>query len=51
MGLTPFRDQGHPCPSASEQPGMEDATRWLRSFVTEVPVAFVPAKDPLWTGR
>jgi hypothetical protein len=27
---------------------MEDATRWLKTFVTEVPVAFVPAKDPFW---
>lgn len=32
----------------SEQPGMEDATEWLRTFVTEVPVAFVAAKDPFW---
>jgi putative NIF3 family GTP cyclohydrolase 1 type 2 len=32
----------------SEQPGMEDATRWLKTFVTEVPVEFVPAKDPFW---
>jgi putative NIF3 family GTP cyclohydrolase 1 type 2 len=35
----------------SEQPGMEDATRWLRTFITEVPVTFVPAKDPFWTMR
>jgi putative NIF3 family GTP cyclohydrolase 1 type 2 len=35
----------------SEQPGMEDATRWLQSFVKEVPVGFVPAKDPFWTFR
>lgn len=32
----------------SEQPGMDDATRWLKTFVTEVPVTFVPAKDPFW---
>jgi putative NIF3 family GTP cyclohydrolase 1 type 2 len=32
----------------SEQPGMEDATRWIKTFVTEVPVEFVPAKDPFW---
>jgi putative NIF3 family GTP cyclohydrolase 1 type 2 len=32
----------------SEQPGMEDATRWLTTLVTEVPVTFVPAKDPFW---
>ena len=32
----------------SEQAGMEECTRWLKSFVTEVPVEFVPAKDPFW---
>ena len=35
----------------SEQPGMEDVTRWLRTFVTEVPVGFVAAKDPFWEQR
>ena len=35
----------------SEQPGMEDATRWIKTFVTEVPVAFVPAKDPFWLAK
>ena len=35
----------------SEQPGMEDATQWLKTFVTEVPVAFVPAKDPFWKAK
>jgi putative NIF3 family GTP cyclohydrolase 1 type 2 len=32
----------------SEQAGMEECTRWLKSFVSEVPVEFVPAKDPFW---
>lgn len=32
----------------SEQAGMEECTRWLKSFVTEVPVEFVPANDPFW---
>jgi putative NIF3 family GTP cyclohydrolase 1 type 2 len=32
----------------SEQPGMEDATRWLAGFVTEVPVRFVATRDPFW---
>ncbi len=32
----------------SEQAGMEECARWLRTFVTEVPVDFVPAKDPFW---
>ncbi len=30
----------------SEQPGMEECARWLKTFVTEVPVQFVPAADP-----
>jgi putative NIF3 family GTP cyclohydrolase 1 type 2 len=30
----------------SEQAGMEECTRWLKSFVTEVPVSFVPAPEP-----
>jgi len=32
----------------SEQAGMDECTRWLRTFVTEVPVEFVPARDPFW---
>lgn len=32
----------------SEQAGMEECTRWLKTFLTEVPVEFVPAKDPFW---
>jgi putative NIF3 family GTP cyclohydrolase 1 type 2 len=33
----------------SEQPGMEDLAKWLRTFVTGVPVQFVPAEEPFWT--
>lgn len=33
---------------SSEQGGMIFATGWLKSFVTEVPVKFVPAADPFW---
>lgn len=33
----------------SEQAGMEECTRWLRTFVTEVPVEFVPAREPFWS--
>lgn len=33
----------------SEQNGMEECTRWLREFVQQVPVEFVPAKQPFWT--
>jgi len=32
----------------SEQGGMEECARWLRSFVSEVPVRFIAAQDP-WT--
>jgi len=32
----------------SEQAGMDECARWLRTFVTEVPVDFVAAKDPFW---
>ena len=33
----------------SEQPGMEECARWLKGFVKDVPVEFVPAKQPFWT--
>ncbi len=32
----------------SEQAGMEECTRWLKGFVKDVPVEFVPAKQPFW---
>jgi putative NIF3 family GTP cyclohydrolase 1 type 2 len=32
----------------SERPGMEECTRWLKGFVRDVPVEFVPAKQPFW---
>lgn len=35
----------------SEQPGMEDAAAWIKTFVTEVPVEFVAAKDPFWPAK
>ena len=28
---------------------MEECTRWLKGFVTQVPVEFVPATQPFWT--
>jgi len=34
----------------SEQQGMEECVRWLGTFVTEVPVRFVPAPDPFQEG-
>jgi putative NIF3 family GTP cyclohydrolase 1 type 2 len=33
----------------SEQPGMEECTRWLKGFVKGMPVEFVAAKEPFWT--
>jgi putative NIF3 family GTP cyclohydrolase 1 type 2 len=32
----------------SEQPGMEECSRWLKGFVKDVRVEFVPAKQPFW---
>ena len=33
----------------SEQAGMEECARWLRTFVRGVPIEFVPTKQPFWT--
>ncbi len=33
----------------SEQPGMEDLAKWMRTFIQEVPIQFVPAEEPFWT--
>ena len=35
----------------SEQAGMEECARWLKTFVTEVPVEFVPAREPFWAPK
>ena len=35
----------------SEQAGMEECTRWLKTFVKDVPVQFVPAKQPFWLPK
>jgi putative NIF3 family GTP cyclohydrolase 1 type 2 len=35
----------------SEEAGMEYCARWLRGFVTEVPVEFIAAGEPFWTPR
>jgi putative NIF3 family GTP cyclohydrolase 1 type 2 len=35
----------------SEQAGMAECARWLKTFVTEVPVQFVPAREPFWTPK
>ena len=35
----------------SEEAGMENCAKWLKGFVTEVPVGFIPAGEPFWTPR
>jgi putative NIF3 family GTP cyclohydrolase 1 type 2 len=32
----------------SEQAGMKYCAEWLKSFITEVPIQFVPAAEPFW---
>ena len=36
---------------AGEEAGMDECARWLRTFITEVPVRFVATTDLLWTPR
>jgi putative NIF3 family GTP cyclohydrolase 1 type 2 len=31
-----------------EEAGMDECARWLREFVPEVPVTFIPSGDPFW---
>lgn len=33
----------------SEEPGMEECAKWLRGFITGIPIQFVPAGEPFWT--
>lgn len=33
----------------SEQAGMEECARWLKGFISEVPINFIPAAEPFWT--
>ena len=35
----------------SEEGGMEECARWLKTFITEVPVEFMPAGEPFWTPK
>lgn len=35
----------------SEQAGMEECARWIKTFVSEVPVELVPAKEPFWAPK
>jgi len=32
----------------SEQAGMKYCAEWLKTFIPEVPVEFVPAREPFW---
>jgi putative NIF3 family GTP cyclohydrolase 1 type 2 len=33
----------------SEQAGMDECAKWLRTFISGVPIEFVPTKQPFWT--
>ncbi len=35
----------------SEQAGMEECARWLKTFITEVPIKFVATDQPFWAAR
>lgn len=32
----------------SEQAGMEDFGNWMRTFIHDIPIQFVPAEEPFW---
>ena len=32
----------------SEEPGMEDFGNWMRTFIHDIPIQFVPAQEPYW---
>ena len=35
----------------SEQPGMEECARWLKTFIRDVPVDFIATRDPFWVPK
>jgi putative NIF3 family GTP cyclohydrolase 1 type 2 len=35
----------------SEQAGMEECARWMKGFVSEVPIQFIPTADPFWPPK
>jgi hypothetical protein len=35
----------------SEEAGMNNCAKWLKTFVTEVPVEFIPAGEPFWSPK
>ena len=36
---------------ASEEPGSAEMASWLKIFVTEAPIEFIPAGEPFWVPR
>ena len=32
----------------SEQSGMKECARWLKTFIPEVPIDFMPGAEPMW---
>lgn len=36
---------------SSEQAGMQECARWLKTFITEVPIEFIPTRDPFWSPK
>lgn len=35
----------------SEERGMQECAEWLKTFVTEVPIVYMPCGDPFWHPR
>jgi putative NIF3 family GTP cyclohydrolase 1 type 2 len=35
----------------SEQAGMEECARWLKTFVTEAPIEYIPTHEPFWAPK
>jgi putative NIF3 family GTP cyclohydrolase 1 type 2 len=36
---------------SSEQAGMQECARWMKTFVAEVPIEFIPTRDPFWSPK
>jgi putative NIF3 family GTP cyclohydrolase 1 type 2 len=37
--------------ASSEESGMKECAKWLKTFITEVPVEYVPAGEPYWSPK
>jgi len=35
----------------SEEAGMEYCARWLKTFISSVPIEFIPAGEPFWSVK